>query len=166
VVVKAPIAVPELSVQVNVCSAFVFQREGSNDMDELSIPEPESSGDKASHRTGGKKTRHQKPSDSSASIPSVEKCRRALDSIPKLVALGLLTPPQANSMRASYEALLKDLRREESGTPKAAVDRKGLKDIAEILRKSPELARYFEPILDDDQIKSLLRGETDTGDGD
>ena len=79
------------------------------------------------------------------------------------MTLGLLGTAQANTIRGVYSEILKYHERQQSGPSRSVVDEKG---VAKLLRKQPEFAKLFEPLLTDEQIDMLMRGGKDAGNDD
>jgi hypothetical protein len=79
-----------------------------------------------------------------------------LSRLPGLVALGVLPPAQANTIRATYSTLLQSHDRHEK-VPARTIDN----ELVRHLRKNPRLANLVEPFLTKDQIEMVLRGDID-----
>jgi hypothetical protein len=133
-------------------------------MDELAtIPEPENPDDKSSRRSGGKKRRSEKPQQARAPIASAEDCLAIMSRLGALLTMGLISAAHANTLRGIYSEILKYHERQQSGPSRSVVNEK---DVATLLRKQPELAKLFEPLLTDEQIKTILHGGKEAGDAD
>ncbi len=130
-------------------------------MDELSIPEQDDPAGKASRRPGGKQRGAENPRQGRAPIASAEDRLAVLSRLGSLVTLGLLSTAQANTIRSTYTEILKYHERQQSGPSRTVVDEK---DVGKLLRKHPEYAKVFEPLLTDEQIEMLMRGGKDDGD--
>ena len=90
-------------------------------------------------------------------IRSLEQCKRALDGLISAVAIGLMTPNQANVMRG----ILKDLIAVQQPSPGAsATSAQTNKGLLEQLRQNPQLANLLEPYLPSELIALLTGGET------
>lgn len=95
-------------------------------------------------------------------IASIEDCLIALASLAGAVAMGLLKPAQANSIRASYTEILRYHQKNETRS-----DRNGLADadVMEIMRKDPKMFSMMEPFLTDEQIDLVMKNAKDGGHG-
>jgi hypothetical protein len=91
-------------------------------------------------------------------VLSPEECLVALSALPKLVALKLITPQQANSMRASYEAILAFDSKQGAGPSRRTADHG---DLRQVLKDNPHLANYFVSVLSEEEIEELLAGDED-----
>lgn len=79
--------------------------------------------------------------------------REKLGRLPGLVAIGVLTPAKANSMRAVYDSLLRSLEGTATSTSRTVADA----DALFILRQHPELLRLMEPFLSQDQVALVVQ---------
>ena len=115
-------------------------------MTKLNLPAPSSgeNGPKGKAKSQGGKKR----------IPSREECLYAIHQLAGLVALGMLTSAQANSIRASYREILKHHDRAH-----VAAGGAGLADgnVLELARNHPEILSMLEPLLTDEQIAMVMR---------
>lgn len=95
-------------------------------------------------------------------IPSPEDCLFALESLVGAVAMGLIKPAQANTIRASYAEILRYHEKNESRN-----DRQGLADadVVELMRKDPKVLSMLEPFLTDGQIDLVMKHAKDSGHG-
>src|SRR5262245_36849652 len=91
----------------------------------------------------------------SKKLPTREEIMQGLHALPGLVAMKLLTPPQANVIANVYRTLLAELARPAATQAATLTD----DDALRILREQPTLLRYLEPILTDEQVSMLLRKE-------
>jgi hypothetical protein len=133
-------------------------------MDGLSIPERQDDpAGKASRRSGGGKRRAEEPQRRRLRIASAEECLAVLSQLGSLVALGILSTAQANSIRSTNTAILQYHIRQQSGPSRTITNEKGL---AEMLKKHPEFANMLEPLLTNEQIQMLARGGKDAEDVD
>jgi len=107
-----------------------------------------------SHDAGADHRRQHRQHARKREIPSVEDCLAAILQVGQLVAMGLLKPPQANAIRASFREVLLFHR------SKAKEAEKGISnvEVLEVLRKDPKLLSLFEPILSQEQVEWILRG--------
>lgn len=94
-----------------------------------------------------------------SSIPSIEQCLRALSTLPGLLAMGAITTAMANSIRGTYEAILRHHRQ---GTSSISTQIPPSLNLGLILLQHPELATILEPILSREQIEQLMRDAQDT----
>lgn len=87
-------------------------------------------------------------------IPDREECVRAIQQLAGLVALGILTPAQANSIRASYREILNHHDRAH-----VAAGGAGLADrnVLELARNHPDILSMLESILTDEQIELVMQ---------
>ena len=94
-------------------------------------------------------------------IPSEEQCLQALTQLAGLVALGLLKPAQANTIRGTYRDILQHHK------SKAKEAEKGLSnaDVLGLLRKHPEILSLLEPLLTEEQIAMVMKEVGGGGDG-
>jgi hypothetical protein len=79
---------------------------------------------------------------------------RALAQLAGLVALGVLTPAQANSIRASYREILQFHLKSQSRDPKGLSNA----DVLELMRKDPRILSMLEPILTEEQVAMVMKG--------
>lgn len=98
-------------------------------------------------------------------LPTVEELIHTLNSLPKLIALGILQPAQANAIRSMIDSMLRALNsgngRADSGRgPILPIDR-----LRELLDVHPEFADLLEPLLGDDVLAQLF-GDEDAADAD
>jgi hypothetical protein len=102
---------------------------------------------------GGQRRRAKRPP------PSVDDCLAALAHIAGLVAMRLLAPAQANSMRAIYHEILAY----HQGKAQRAEALSNAK-VMEILHRDPALLNALEPLMTDDQIDMVMKAEDDDAD--
>lgn len=95
-----------------------------------------------------------------APIPDLETCLRAIGQLPGLVALRLLTPAQANAIRASYREILQHHQQSVNRSSQNGISDASLLDLA---RQRPEIVSMLEPLLTDDQIDLVMKARE--GDG-
>ncbi len=95
-------------------------------------------------------------------IPSLEDCLFAFASLAGAVAMGVIKPAQANTIRASYAEILRYHQKNESRN-----DRNGMADadVMEIMRKDPKMFSMMEPFLTDEQIDLVMKNAKDGGHG-
>ena len=76
----------------------------------------------------------------------------ALDSAAQLVAIGVLTPAKANSVKGIYDTILKHLEPASVGgvSPLGAAE-------LDAFRAHPELLRLLAPLLSDDTIAKVMQ---------
>jgi hypothetical protein len=115
------------------------------------IPDPseraEEGQDKQRKRTGARR-----PFESQ--IPSKQEILAKLAQIPGLVAIGILKPASANSMRGVYAELLRSLTGGNDARQALATS-----DVLAAAREHPELLKLLSPLLTDEQVE-LLMAET------
>jgi hypothetical protein len=137
----------------------------------LSLPNPESqggsrndppnnaagapSGDEGG-ATSGKhsKQRSRRRQYNQQSFFSLEQCLAALSRLPYLVIRGVLTPAQANSIRAQLQALVNYHLHSQRGRDPVHIEDDAL---LSLLRTNPDALKGFEPFLTDEQIEMLSR---------
>jgi hypothetical protein len=73
----------------------------------------------------------------------------------------MLTPAQANSMRASHATILRYHEKRQS----APVHGPATADVMQAVRDHPELAAVLEPLMSDEQIESLMKEARDHREG-
>jgi hypothetical protein len=76
-----------------------------------------------------------------------------LDRMPGMIALGLLPPARANSMRSIFDTMLSHLGESTPGGGAVVAD----EDIVKVLRLQPELLKIFQPLLTADQLNLIIR---------
>ena len=82
-------------------------------------------------------------------LPSREAGLKRLWTLPKLVALKILTPAQANSMSRSTQIYLDQTRTSQSGTSARPAN----DDVLANLRANPDLLEWIEPYLSDERLR-------------
>ena len=85
---------------------------------------------------------------------TLEECISALDRLPALVLLGVITPSQANAARGALRDRIAIHLRSQGASGSAAPINHGL---LEQLRQHPELMNLMEPFLTSEQIAELMR---------
>lgn len=114
---------------------------------------------------GDDQARHEKPGPGQRrrrrqpNVFSIEDCLVALAALPKLVALGLLSPAQANSMRGVYQTLLSHHEKQDAAPHRGAVQDKA--ELRQVLKENPQLANYFVGVLSDEEIEDILAADED-----
>ena len=92
--------------------------------------------------------------DRRASIPSAEECLAALNQLTGAVALGLVKPAQAATIRANYAEILKYHRSQgQAATGPVVADA----DVLELLRQDRRLLEIMEPFLTDAQLDLIMK---------
>jgi hypothetical protein len=99
--------------------------------------------------TGSEERRRKK----GAEIPSAEDCLRAIAALPGLIAIRALTNAQANSIRASYESILRHHERSQDAPARHASD----DHILKLVREQPGLLDLLEPFLTQDQLTIIMK---------
>jgi hypothetical protein len=89
----------------------------------------------------------------SNAIPSVEDCLRAIAALSGLIALRVLTPAQANSIRANFVAIL----RQHEPARQTSTAQLADESVMEIWAKHPELLDYIEVLLTPEQLEMIMR---------
>lgn len=107
---------------------------------------------------GGSRGRGERPSR--RKIPSADECLEMLAKLVGLLALRMITPAQANAMRATYTEILRNHQRNESrGSGNKVADA----DLLDVARNNPRMLALLEPFLTSDQI-DLVMGDGDEED--
>ncbi|MEX2142015.1 MAG: hypothetical protein WD894_22300 [Pirellulales bacterium] len=135
-------------------------------MSELSIPKPpddaSAKGSNDASSRGRSKSRRRGPQASAAPpIPTAEECLQKLAHLPSLVALGVLTPAQSNSMAAAFREILRHHQRAESGTANSGVANL---DVLAIAARDPNLINMLAPMLSKQQLDLLMERQEDRSD--
>jgi hypothetical protein len=76
-----------------------------------------------------------------------------LDRMPGMIAMGLLPPARANSMRSIFHTMLSHLGESSPSAGAVAAD----EDVVKILRLQPELLKIFLPFLTREQVDLVIR---------
>jgi hypothetical protein len=76
-----------------------------------------------------------------------------LDQLPGLVAIGVLTPTKANSMRSIYQTMLSHLGDSAPSGGEVVTD----EDVIKIMRLQPELLKVIQPFLTQAQLDLVIR---------
>jgi len=106
---------------------------------------------------------HARGSGRQSHIAGEEECLAALSRLPALVALRMLTTAQANTIRATYTAMLQHHRQQRTKSDHCAgADNDAL--IAQLVR-NPELANLLEPLLSKEQIAAIMARAGNGSDG-
>ncbi len=117
-------------------TTLALPREGDDEQnDSSSNPE---------HSSGTRKPRH---------IPTREECLQGIAALNGALALGLITPSKANSMRANFQAIL---RSHESSSATGAA-RVADEDLLKLWRTQPGLVGLIEPLLTPEQLDLVMR---------
>jgi hypothetical protein len=90
-------------------------------------------------------------------IPSCEDCLQAIAALPGLVAMRFLTSAQANSIRATYVAILHYHDRNRQGHSAQLAD----DDVLKLWRDQPQLIDLLQPFLTQAQLDLLMREARD-----
>ena len=97
-------------------------------------------------------------------VPTVSECLASLSQISGMVALKLITPAQANAMRGSLEAILRQHNR--SGTRVGATEGNIQNmDLVDLAKRDPQVLNMLETILTDQQIAMVVKATKDGGCG-
>jgi hypothetical protein len=76
-----------------------------------------------------------------------------LDQMPGLIAMGLLPPARANSMRGVYQTILSNSNDSSLGGAAAIAN----EDLLAILRSQPDLIKVLKPFLTKEQMDLIVR---------
>jgi hypothetical protein len=131
----------------------------------LSGPEGANRGDRGASSTTGSKTGHDSGNGNQrrhegSPAASPDQCLRGLTQLPGLVAMGILTPGQANCMRAVFATILQHYQRSQA----APIQARATADIVQAVRDKPELAAMLESLLTDEQLETLMKEARDVED--
>jgi hypothetical protein len=134
------------------------------DMSSLSLPPPEgpgkgNSGKSDSGAPQGSAGSHRERGRGKASkIHDVDACLSALSALPGLVAMGMVSPSQANAISRVYSTILQHHQKT------AAVRDQGVRvegELLDLLRADPRLVNLLEPLLTDEQMEAFFRSAGD-----
>ena len=102
----------------------------------------------------------QSQSPENSKVQTVGECLASLSQIPGMVALKLITPAQANAMRGTLEAILRQHNRSGSraGAPDGSVQST---DLVELAQRDPQVLNMLETILTDQQIAMVMKATKD-----
>ena len=78
--------------------------------------------------------------------------------MPGLVAMGVLTTAQANSIRGVYSTILGYHQKARNARSVQTLDND---NVLEILRQNPEMISMVESLLTDEQVEMLMNDATD-----
>ena len=95
-------------------------------------------------------------------LPDADASLEALAQLPGLLAMGLITTGQANSMRGIYSTMLQELNRRQTSRSQTQLDDA---DIMQLLRDNPGMLNMLAPLLTDDQIDAVMEDLAEEGDG-
>jgi hypothetical protein len=124
------------------------------------MPEDEPSRPEEERSRGRARGRGDRPSREK--IPSVEECLATLSRLSGLVLLNVITPAQANVVRANTtETLRYHLRNESRGSGKSVADA----DLLDVARSNPRMLALLEPFLTPDQIDLVMGDGAEDDDG-
>jgi hypothetical protein len=85
-------------------------------------------------------------------VPSREACQKAIAALPGLVAIRVLQPAQANSIRASYERILREYDRDRSAQRAHIPDG----DLSKVYEQHPDVIDLIAPLLNAEQLQLLV----------
>ena len=105
-----------------------------------------------------RKRRDKTNRSSRQAIASDEDCLNALSKMPGLVAMGVLTTAQANSIRGVYSTILGYHQKARNARSVQTLDND---NVLEILRQNPEMISMVESLLTDEQVEMLMNDATD-----
>jgi hypothetical protein len=113
-------------------------------------------------RNRQKKDKRQRSGSKQRSAPDSDACLAALGQLPGLVAIGLVTTAQANSIRGVYSTILQQHHRTRTGRDQAQLDDA---DVMAILRDNPSMLNMLAPLLTDEQIAAIMEASEGGEDG-
>jgi len=117
------------------------------DQEPLNLPSPNDRGPSAAEsRSRARRVR------------SIDECLELLDRLPGMVALGIISPAQANAIRGVIHEIIAQ-HRHAAASDASVVPLDG--DLLARLREDPRLMNLLEPLLTTDQIATLLGGSSD-----
>jgi hypothetical protein len=93
-------------------------------------------------------------------IPTRQECLRAIAVLSGLTAMGKITPAKANSIRANYEAILREHDRARQGPAATIRD----EDVLRVFENHPEDVELLQPLLTREQLNLLMRRSRDEHD--
>jgi hypothetical protein len=96
-------------------------------------------------------------------VPSREACLQAIARLSGLVAMGILKPAQANSIRASFETILHCHERDRDRAGQAA--QLPNEDVIRAFDLHPDLIDLLAPVLSEDQLQMLVNRTKARSDG-
>ena len=108
------------------------------------------------NRGGQRDSRHKAQGE----IPTAEECLVRLNRLAGLVAVGVLTPSQANTMRAAYQAILQHHQHRQTPTQQSLAG----PELLAKLRSDPDLVNMLADFLTDDQLNDLLQNPPEAND--
>ncbi len=134
-------------------------------MSELSVPKPPDDADPNrspdAKSRGRSKSRRRGPQPSTAlPIPTAEECLQRLAHLASLVALGVLTPAQSNSMAASFREILRHHERAETGMANSGAANLDVRALAAL---DPDLINMLAPMLSRQQLDLLMERSEEGG---
>lgn len=132
------------------------------------LPAPDN--DAENRRREAEEPRHERQQQSRARdndrqqrVLSEDECLAGLSNLSALLVSGMLTPPQANTIRATLTTILQHHRQQ-----RATHDRGGVADqdaLAAQLARHPELANLLEPLLSRELIAAIMARAGNGSDG-
>lgn len=130
----------------------------------LSPPAPEeSNGEEAptwSHAEAAGSAGRRGHTQQDAEVPTERECLRALRDLNRLVVTRILTPSEANAIRANLREIIAYHQRQRSPSGAAPLPRAELR---RMLREHPAMVNALASLLSEEQIADLV---SDPGDGD
>jgi hypothetical protein len=110
-----------------------------------------------SQRDTGPKRHDAHSHRSSGATPSRNECLQAIAALPGLVAMRILSPAQANSIRATYVEILRDHDRAQQGhSPQLTDD-----DVLKLWQDQPQMIDLLHPFLTQSQLGLIMREARD-----
>ena len=138
---------------------------GNVDSEAVTVaPDAVRAGESGNDRRGERSSQGQGQGPGNSKVPTVSECLASLSQIPGMVALKLITPAQANAMRGTLEAILRQHNRSgtRAGQPEGNVQSMDLVDLA---KRDPQVLNMLETILTDQQITMVMKATKDGGCG-
>jgi hypothetical protein len=86
-------------------------------------------------------------------VPSDEECLRNIAHTARLVALGILKPAAANTIRSAF----RDILQYRKNKAKEAENNLANADVLEAVRNNPEMLGLLEPFLTQEMINAIMK---------
>jgi hypothetical protein len=112
--------------------------------------EPKNESQRDAGRNGNDDGCHRSPGNAT---PSHDACLEAIAALPGLVAMRILSPAQANSIRATYVEILRNHDRARQGQSAQLAD----DDVLKLWRDQPQLIDLLHPFLTQRQLELIMR---------
>ena len=130
-------------------------------MSDLVIPGPDAEPEKSRKKQSGgagrdtdgaDRQRQQHARATNGHIPTEKECLAAIARVAGLVAMGILKPAAANTIRSSYRDILQHYKAKDQEAEKNLAD----SDVLEILARDPVMLSLLEPLLSQEQIEMIM----------